>query len=203
MNNNIPEPVLNDLPHHVLGQIKFVDYDRKFGFLTHESNEYFIHCQWLKEASFEVIGEQHNIVLNAANDRFHQDQKVLFFPTHSPRGLEAVDVVDALTVQILRLQAKKSYEVSLRLWQTLVSYRVTLIKDILIPKANNEKKAFDWVKTGETKVVIFEGNNANAMKSTLSSPQITGVTSQPNTRLKYEVKADDGWVECSNPLERS
>lgn len=199
MISSITKPVMEDLSEWKRGRVKFIDPEKNFGFILTSSDELFVHRNWLCEPHIEIIDSIYALVLEQTDIIFDPDQKVLFREVNAPRGSEAHDVVDELSVQLLRRELRKSYNLAISLWQTLSSYRVTMIKDILVPKADNTSKGFTWDKVGETRVVLFEGNNISAMRHQLSEPPVTGVLSQPHTRLEYQTLIDGKWVECGDP----
>lgn len=198
--NTLPKPQLFDLQEWKLGTNKFMDVNRNYGFVyDKDGNELFCHRDWLREARIETTEFEFRIGLFETDWVPNLDQKVFYREELTLKGPEAHEVVDALTVQMMRPQIRSLHATALSLWETLSTYRVHLIRDILTPTANNAIKGFDWVKTAEKKVVVFEGNNVPALRSVLSQPGVQSLLGQPNTRLEFQVKVEGSWVGCPDP----
>lgn len=199
--NIIPKPILNDLRGFKRGRVKFVNKHDGFGFVVNEEGQdLFVHMNWLMYPEKEIKEHNYNIVLYPLDDIFQPDERVLYEEVVGSKGLEAHYVVDELKVQYIRRELVKEFALAFDVWSTLSMYRATLSKISVRPFAV-KGQGYVWKDQGVKKIVLFEGNNLQALRSIIHSPTVQIALTQPDTCIDYSVFIDGHWLECECPYE--
>ena len=192
---------MDSLVGYETGKIKFFNYDKNFGFITFEDVECFTCRSWLCEPFVVSDSNIFRIEFRETNELFRPEQIVVFKPEiNKDNKPEAHDVCDSLKLSFVMRELNDDLKQAIELFNTLQNYHVSIIRDIVVPRANNEEKKYDWVKIDEKVVTVFEGNDLGVLKSILGKEHIKANLNQQHTRLLFQMFYNDNWIDCDNPL---